>query len=412
MQLYNYFIQDNHGLIIMLLSLALVYVFVVQYGWRHKQNLSQRWLSGKYYGLQVLGALLKSHSSLACISFVYLAFLYLIPNIVHRISKGVFLPPTNVLLKIVVIAMCFMIFGITAYVISNLNKLYSLRRQETRITVSQIVLLSVFGLCLIVSIYALGIEENSTGSIIVSVFGVVLGWIFQDTIKSVVAFFYLRANHLLKIDDWIEVKQHGIDGILKRISLTTVMIENWDTTTSCFPTYILHTECFKNNQKMLAGRTHGRQMLKTFIIDTGWIHALSQDDVKRLDEDLNIDTPFKERYIKAGLLNIEVFRYYIYHWLMQCTHVSHEPRLIVRWLEQTNEGMPLQIYAFIIDSSLTPFEWQQSQILEHVIKAMTWIDLRLYQSPSGYDASNSNVYLSSKEADYKIKEENYVLLSR
>lgn len=412
MQLYNYFIQDNHGLIIMLLSLALVYVFVVQYGWRHKQNLSQRWLSGKYYGLQVLGALLKSHSSLACISFVYLAFLYLIPNIVHRISKGVFLPPTNVLLKIVVIAMCFMIFGITAYVISNLNKLYSLRRQETRITVSQIVLLSVFGLCLIVSIYALGIEENSTGSIIVSVFGVVLGWIFQDTIKSVVAFFYLRANHLLKIDDWIEVKQHGIDGILKRISLTTVMIENWDTTTSCFPTYILHAECFKNNQKMLAGRTHGRQMLKTFIIDTGWIHALSQDDVKRLDEDLNIDTPFKERYIKAGLLNIEVFRYYIYHWLMQCSHVSHEPRLIVRWLEQTNEGMPLQIYAFIIDSSLAPFEWQQSQILEHVIKAMTWFDLRLYQSPSGYDASNSNVYLSSKEADYKIKEENYVLLSR
>ena len=412
MQLYNYFIQDNHGLIIMLLSLALVYVFVVQYGWRHKQNLSQRWLSGKYYGLQVLGALLKSHSSLACISFVYLAFLYLIPNIVHRISKGVFLPPTNVLLKIVVIAMCFVIFGITVYVIAQLNKLYSLRRQETRITVSQIVLLSVFGLCLIVSIYALGIEENSTGSIIVSVFGVVLGWIFQDTIKSVVAFFYLRANHLLKIDDWIEVKQHGIDGILKRISLTTVMIENWDTTTSCFPTYILHTECFKNNQKMLAGRTHGRQMLKTFIIDTGWIHALSQDDVKRLDEDLNIDTPFKERYIKAGLLNIEVFRYYIYHWLMQCTHVSHEPRLIVRWLEQTNEGMPLQIYAFIIDSSLAPFEWQQSQILEHVIKAMTWFDLRLYQSPSGYDASNSNVYLSSKEADYKIKEENYVLLSR
>lgn len=163
---------------------------------------------------------------------------------------------------------------------------------------------------------------------------------------------------------------------------------------------------------MLAGRTHGRQMLKTFIIDTGWIHALSQDDVKRLNENLYIDTPFKERYVKAGLLNIEVFRHYIYHWLMQCSHVSHEPRLIVRWLEQTNEGMPLQIYAFIIDSSLAPFEWQQSQILEHVIKAMTWFDLQLYQSPSGYDASNSNVYLSSKEADYKIKEENYVLLSR
>ena len=412
MQLYNYLITENHGLIIMLISLALLYLIIIIYGWCNKQKLSQRWLSGKYYGLQVLGALLKSHSSLACISLVYLAFLFLIPKIIHRISEGVFSPPANILIKVLVIAMCFTIFGITAYIIANLNKLYSLRRQETRITISQIILLSVFGLCLAASIYTLGIEKDSTGSIIVSVFGAVLGWIFQDTIKSVVAFFYLRANHLLKIGDWIEVKEHGIDGMLKRISLTTVVIENWDTTTSCFPTYILHTECFKNNQKMMEGRTHGRQMLKTFIIDTGSIHALTEDDVKRLNEDLNIDTPFKEQFVKVGLLNIEVFRHYIYHWLMQCSHVSHEPRLIVRWLEQTNEGMPLQIYAFIIDSSLAPFEWQQSQIIEHIIKAMTWFDIQLYQSPSGYDASNSNIYLSPKEADYKIKKENYVPLSR
>lgn len=412
MQLYNYPITENHGLIIMLISLALLYLIIIIYGWCNKQKLSQRWLSGKYYGLQVLGALFKSHSSLACISLIYFAFLFLIPKIMHRMVEGVFSPPANVLIKILVIAMCFTIFGITAYIIANLNKLYSLRRQETRITVSQIILLSIFGLCLAASIYTLGIEKDSTGSIIVSVFGAVLGWIFQDTIKSVVAFFYLRANHLLKIGDWIEVKEHGIDGMLKRISLTTVVIENWDTTTSCFPTYILHAECFKNNQKMMEGRTHGRQMLKTFIIDTGWIHALTEDDAKRLNKELNVDTPFKEQYIKEGLLNIEVFRHYIYHWLMQCSHVSHEPRLIVRWLEQTNEGMPLQIYAFIIDSSLAPFEWQQSQIIEHVIKAMTWFDIQLYQSPSGYDASNSNIYLSPKEADYKIKKENYVPLSR
>lgn len=412
MQLYNDLITENHGLIIMLISLALLYLIIIIYGWCNKQKLSQRWLSGKYYGLQVLGALLKSHSSLACISLVYLAFLLLIPKIIHRISEGVFSPPANILIKVLVIAMCFTIFGITAYIIANLNKLYSLRRQETRITVSQIILLSVFGLCLAASIYTLSIEKDSTGSIIVSVFGAVLSWIFQDTIKSVVAFFYLRANHLLKIGDWIEIKEHDIDGMLKRISLTTAVIENWDTTTSCFPTYILHTECFKNNQKMMEGRTHGRQMLKTFIIDTGWIHALSEADVKRLNQDLNIDTPFKEQYVKVGLLNIEVFRHYIYHWLMQCSHVSHEPRLIVRWLEQTNEGMPLQIYAFIMDSSLAPFEWQQSQIIEHIIKAMTWFDIQLYQSPSGYDASNSNIYLSPQEADYKIKKENYVPLSR
>ena len=162
----------------------------------------------------------------------------------------------------------------------------------------------------------------------------------------------------------------------------------------------------------MEGRTHGRQMLKTFVIDTGWVHALSADDVVRLNESLDVDAAFKEQYIKPGLLNIEVFRYYVYHWLMRCSHVSHEPRLIVRWLEQKNEGLPLQIYAFIIDSQLAPFEWQQSQIIEHVIKAMTWFDLQLYQSPSGYDASNSNIYLSPKEADYRIKKENHVPLSK
>lgn len=400
MVIFNCFTNGGSTQTIVLGSLFLVVALTIVYGWGHKQKLSQRWLSGKYYGLQALGALLKSHLSLSFVSLLYVVAILF------------FMPLPIVLQRGLVIVVCFVVFGLTAYVVANLNKLYSLRRQETRITVSQIVLLLVFGLCLAISIYALGIKKDSTGSIIVSIFGAVLGWVFQDTIKSVVAFFYLRANHLLKIGDWIEVKQRGIDGMLKRISLTMVTIENWDTTTSSFPTYILHAECFKNNQKMMEGRTHGRQMLKTFIIDTGWIHALSADDVVRLNDSLDVDAAFKERYIKPGLLNIEVFRYYIYHWLMCCSHVSQEPRLIVRWLEQKNEGLPLQIYAFIIDSSLAPFEWQQSQIIEHVIKAMTWFDLQLYQSPSGYDASNSNVYLSSQEADYKIKKENHVPLSR
>lgn len=366
--------------------------------WCRKNKLPQKWLSGKSYMLQPLGVILKSNTCLGVISTICICTIPFVwkPYCVN----------------ILIIAICITVFGITFYVVGHLNKLYSLRRQETRITVSQIILLSVFGLCLTISIFALGIQNNSTSSIIVSVFGAILGWVFQDTIKSVIAFFYLRANHLLNIGDWIVVKQHNIDGMVRRISLTTVTIENWDTTTTCFPTHILLAESFTNNQKMMEGRTHGRLMLKTFIIDTGWIHALSADDVERLHKELKIDAPFKDRHVRAGMLNIEVFRHYIYHWLMQYDRVSHEPRLIVRWLEQTSEGMPLQIYAFIIDSYMEPFEWQQSQIIEHVIKALTWFDLQLYQSPSGYDASNSNVFLSPKEADYKIKKENYAPLSR
>lgn len=406
-QLYDCFLGKSPCLQFLILALLILTIC----GCAQKNKLSKKWISDQSYWRQPLGVILKSRYCLIGALAVYI-ILFLLNTDFKHLNWPVSLPPSDILFKVLVIIICVIVFSVTAYVVANLNNLYSLRRQETRITVSQIILLSVFGLCLTITICALGIQKDSTASIIVSIFGAILGWVFQNTIKSVVAFFYLRANHLLQIGDWIEVKQHNIDGMVRRISLTTVMIENWDTTTTCFPTYILHAECFTNNQKMLAGRTQGRQMLKTFIIDTGWIHALSESDVERLHNGLNIDAPFKERYIKSGMLNIEVFRHYIYHWLMQCSQVSHEPRLIVRWLEQTNEGMPLQIYAFITDTALEPFEWQQSQIMEHVVKAMTWFDLQLYQSPSGYDASNSNIYLSPREADYKIKKENYVPLSK
>ena len=298
------------------------------------------------------------------------------------------------------------------HVLRTLTPIYCLRKQESRITWSQIILLASFGLWILVVIKILDIDKESPSYIIISVIGVILGWIFQDTIKSVVAFFYLRANNLLKIGDWIEVPSQGIDGFIKGISLTTVNLENWDTTTSAFPIYILHSGHFKNYQDMLDGKTHGRRMLKTFIIDTGWIHSMLSDDIERLKHIDNIDREtkyFLSEFVKeqtkarSSLLNIELYRRYIYHWLMHHQHVSHEPRLIVRWLEQIPEGMPLQIYVFIIDSSLAAFEWQQSQIIEHIIEALAWFDLKLYQSASGYDASNCNINIEEKRADYRRK---------
>ena len=79
----------------------------------------------------------------------------------------------------------------------------------------------------------------------------------------------------------------------------------------------------------------------------------------------------------------------------------------MRWLEQTSEGLHLQLFVYLTDTMLDAFEWQQSQIMEHVVKALGWFDLQLYQSPSGYDASNNNIYLAQHTADYhKRNEEN------
>lgn len=369
----------------------------------NKHNtLSSNWLSSKRWYVQVLGALIMSKTKawgLILLTLILLGGLYLwMPDDLKIQSYFISAATIGVIIVI--------------HVVHTLNPIYCLMRQETRITWSQIVLLASMGVWLIIVITQMDFKDSPALPTIVSVIGAVLSWIFQDTIKSVVAFFYLRANDLLKIDDWIEVKSHNIDGMVRGISLTTVRIENWDTTTSAFPTYLLHSQHFKNYQKMMDGRTHGRQMLKTFIIDTGWIHTVSEKELKTIKsiiEGLNDKKrDFLENFIatynpEKKMLNIELFRRYIYHWLMHHPHVSHEPRLIVRWLEQVPEGMPLQVYAFITDTTLTPFEWQQSQIIEHIIESMAWFNLQLYQSASGYDASNSNITLVKEEANYRRK---------
>lgn len=308
--------------------------------------------------------------------------------------------------KILVATLMSLFLWCVWFVTKTLNKIFSLRRQETYITWSQISLLSAFGLWIVVIVSCINFQkDNPTDTVVITVLGAVLGWIFQDTIKSVAAFFYLRANGLLQIGDLITVPAKGIEGFVRTISLTTVTIENWDTTTSAFPTYILHTEHFKNSQRMMEGKTLGRLMKKTFVIDSGWIHPLTDNDVKRLRNELDVENFFIEKEVKCGKLNIEVFRLYLYHWLMNNSNVSQQPRLIVRWLEQTSDGLPLQLFVYLTDTMLDAFEWQQSKVMEHVIKAMGWFDLQLYQNPSGYDASNSNIYLMQQTANYRKKSE-------
>lgn len=394
------FHQDGNQCFLHIIALLLIPLTVL--GLWKRRKLSHMCMSGKWYLLQIAGSILKSSwCFIITMVAVGLSLAFFVPKILERINHHNYASPSDIIYKVGIIAISCTLFGISAYVITNLNKLYSLRKQESRITISQIILLAIFGICLTSIVFALGIKKDDNSFIIVSTFGAVLGWIFQDTIKSVAAFFYLRANGLLKIGDWIEVKSNGINGIVRSITLTTVQIENWDTTTSAFPVYILHAEHFKNNQRMLAGKTHRRQMARTFVIDTGWIHPLSDEETIYLRNNLDTDVCFKLSAIKKGELNIHAFRRYLYHWLMQHTHVCQQPRLFVTWKEQTSEGLPLHIHLFINDTKWEAFEWQQSEITEHVIQSLEMFNLQLYQSPSGYDASNNNIHITEDEANYR-----------
>lgn len=355
-------------------------------------------LSSRYTCVQLFGAVFYCWEQLVAWAIFGITFFLLI--------KGFILDP--LLIKSAQLVCMSSLLAIVCGAVRTLTPVYCLRKEDHKVTWAQIALLAAIGIWVVGIVLIFNINSENESFLAFSMIGMVLSYIFQDALKSVVAFFYLRANGLLKIGDWIEVKSHGIDGILKSITLTTVVIENWDTTTSSFPTYILKEGHFQNYQRMLEGKTHGRRMMANFIIDTGWIHTLTAEDVRRTKKRLEDagQTDFVNMdEVKVGALNIELYRKYLYHWMMRQPKVSHQPRLLVRWLEQTNEGLLLQIYAFITETSLASFEWQQSQIVEHTIKSLEWFDLQLYQSPSGYDASNSNIYLTQKEATYRKEEQ-------
>lgn len=283
----------------------------------------------------------------------------------------------------------------------TLTKIFNLRIEERRITISNIVILCTIGLFVIGVLVVFDVNEQPRLAAVIGVAGSVLTWIFQDTIKGVVAFLHLRANNMLRIGDWIKIPARNVSGEVKRVSLTTVTIYNPDTTTSSIPTSMLHSEHFQNLQNMMSGKTYGRRMQKAFVFDTNWFRTLSGEDIKRIEKRHGFELHFTNQELETGVLNAKAYRLYLYHWLMKHDHVSQQPCLMVRWLDQKESGMPLEVYAFITDSRLAAFEWQQSRIIEHIIESSSWFSMQLFQEASAYDVSNNNIYLIDKSASYR-----------
>lgn len=268
----------------------------------------------------------------------------------------------------------------------TLTDLFSLKRNDNGMTVCQIIILASIGFWIVGFMLIFDIRNDGRMAAALGVIAMVLGWIFQDRVKGVAAFLHLRKHHLLNLGDWIRVPKLGVDGEVKKVTLATVTIYNWDTTTSTIPINALQSEHFMNLQHMSQGKTYGRQMLKSFILDTACIHPLDEKGVKEMKSGKHdIQHYLPEDELKAGALNAHLYRLYLHHWLMNHPCISQRPRLFVRWAEQDENGLKLEVHLFITDSDWSTFEWQQSQIVEHIITSMEWFGLRLYQRPSAYD---------------------------
>ena len=237
------------------------------------------------------------------------------------------------------------------------------------------------------------------------VIAAVIGWIFQDYIKGFISYCHLLSSGLLHIGDWIVVKKYGVSGIVMDCSLLTVTVRNWDNTISSIPMYSLQAESFQNNHEVLDGKTTGRRMKRRFIIDTSSIHVVAEEERQRLLDCLRKmgeDTIAVEN-AKADSLNISLFRHYLRHWLMNNDEVCRSPRLMVSLKEPQPEGVPLEVYVFILRTPTDQFVVVQSEIQEHILMTMPLFGLRLYQrfSSHGTFEDMKDLSIDSGEEDYE-----------
>ena len=165
---------------------------------------------------------------------------------------------------------------------NTLTDIFTLLRRESHITRCQIWILIAIGIWLVGAIIILDIQKDSKYGLVFGLVGSVLAWIFQDKIKGAAAFLHIRSHKLIKIGDWIQLPGKGVDGEVKKVTLTTVTLCNWDTTTSTIPISALQQDHFINLQNMAEGKTYGRQMVKNFILDTSCVRPLTEEEAARL----------------------------------------------------------------------------------------------------------------------------------
>ena len=231
----------------------------------------------------------------------------------------------------------------------------------------------------------------------------VLLLIFKDTILSLVASIQISSNDLFKVGDWIEAPQFGADGDVVDIALHAVKIQNWDKTISIIPTHKLIDSAFRNWRGM--SESGGRRIKRSLYIDMNSIRLCSEEMLQKfrrfdvLGE--YIDRKQKEvaEHNKANqidtselingrrLTNVGTFRAYIEAYLRNNSKIHPDMTFLIRQLEPTSRGLPIQIYVFTNDTDWVRYEGIQADIFDHLLAVIPEFGLKVFQSPTGKDFS-------------------------
>ncbi|HLV14788.1 MAG TPA: mechanosensitive ion channel domain-containing protein [Xanthomarina sp.] len=228
----------------------------------------------------------------------------------------------------------------------------------------------------------------------------VLLLIFKDTILGLVASIQIAINDSVRIGDWITMEKFGADGDVIEINLSTIQVQNFDKTITHIPTYAILTDSFKNWRGMQS--SGGRRIKRAIVLKAKSVHYLTNEDIEKLkniqliNEYLStrqndIDNYNSQNNIDKNTLingrnmtNLGVFRKYLLSYIQNHSAINKDMSIMVRQLDPTPNGLPLEIYAFSSDKRWENYEYIMADIFDHAISAVSYFDLELFEYPTDF----------------------------
>ncbi len=212
----------------------------------------------------------------------------------------------------------------------------------------------------------------------------VLMLVFKDTILGLVAGVQLSVNKMLKTGDWITIPTRNINGIVKHVALTTVKVQNYDNTIVTVPPYALISESFQNWNSMQ--ESGARRVMRSINIDMNTIRFCTPDEMRRYEDNGWLDGMERSGDTEV---NLRVFRHYLENYLVNHPRIvvndDKKMFLMIRQLQPTPQGLPIELYFFSSFTAWKPYEYMQADIFDHTIAIIKEFGLKIYQAPSGTD---------------------------
>lgn len=288
---------------------------------------------------------------------------------------------------------CLIYLVITTLMLVNsfLNSLYEISNEHETLRnrplkgIYQMINLVAIGIGIILIISIL-IDQNAATILAgLGASAAVLMLIFKDSILGLVAGVQLSANDMLRPGDWITMPKYGADGDVLEVSLTTVKVRNFDKTITTIPPYVLVSDSFQNWRGMR--ETGGRRIKRSIFIDMTTVHFCSEKEKEMFASRGWID----ETQTKPGVqvVNLYVFRNYLQNYLKEHPRTHKELMIMVRQMQPTSEGLPLEIYCFSNTTVWPEYEQIQGEIFDHILAVIPEFGLRIFQRPSGNDLTNT-----------------------